>query len=245
MKYLNMVKYRLFDMKDSLIIYYIIILTIQFGKCIVIIQNKDKLVVPEVFVATAIFLFVAGLNSFKPQLKFFTQNGFSRQNIYWSFTAFLPITILIAVVDYAIYSIQLFAGVLLTHETVTYADYCPLKFNGTFGNAQAVLITILTNALIYAAVMSLGYMVSAMFYRLNKIGKILVAVTIPSALVFTSIISEISGIDGPLISFAKAMLFGSPYKIHYLGHFVCVLVLSVVLFLSASHLLIRKAPIKQ
>lgn len=245
MKYLNIAKYRLFDMKDSIIIYYIIMLIIQLGKCIIIIRNKDVIILPEIFISTAIFLFVAGLNSFKPQLKFLCQNGFTRQNIHFGFVAVLPFSILIAVIDYAVYSIQLFADFLSSQNSVHITNYNPFEFHGEFSAAQAVLITLISSALLYAAALSLGYMISALFYRLNKIGKILVAVAVPAAITFTAAMESIAGLEGIMYYFIKSVFFGSPYDTRYSGHFIIVLILSIILCLSASRLLIRKAIIKE
>lgn len=249
MKYLNMVKYRLFDIKDSFIIYYIIILMIQLGKCIIIIKNKVTMAVPEVFIATAIFLFVCGLNSFKQQFKLLMQNGFSRQSIHWGFVAFLPIAIILSLVDYLIYSIQFFVCRIATSNTILTTNIVnPFNFSENYSPAKTLVVSIILMAVLYAATLSFGYMVSALFYRLHKVGKILIAVGIPAAIVFTSAMASISENGALLIYFARSMFLGSPYTDNapfYVMHFICVLALYIILCLSASHLLIRKATIKQ
>lgn len=242
MKYLNMAKYRFFDMKFSLAVYYVVIISLN----VFWVAVRQSINNPQIFIATAIFLFVAGLNSFKPQLKFLSQNGFTRQNIHLGFAAFLPMTIFLAIIDYTLYTVTLFADYSLSHAAIASKSFNPFGFYGSFGIAQSVCITVIASALSYAAAMSIGYMISALYYRLNKLGKVLISISVPAVLIIiSSTIYSKTGYEGTLFLFARSAIFGSPDNIQYLTHFIIIMVLLIILCLSASQLLIRKANIKE
>ena len=83
-------RYQMHDHKKDLIIYYIVIFCIYLltlvSTAIVVAANDQQIVVSSqsngINIATMVFLFIAGLNSFKENFGMLLQNGVSRRSMF-------------------------------------------------------------------------------------------------------------------------------------------------------------------
>lgn len=152
-------------------IYYLVMVALMliifiFGKALGL---EESLSISGMETSSWIFLFVLGLNLFKPQFRLLVQNGISRRTQLFSFIlCALIISLGVAVID-SIYPL-LFGAAL---------DYSSL-FRVTYDEGAAITFqSVLWSTLLNFAAMSVGFFITTLFYRMNKAVKILVCVGVP------------------------------------------------------------------
>lgn len=266
MKLKSAVKYRYSKFLSVAVFYYVILLFVVIAKAIVSYKYKTNLISAEVIFASSALLFLFGVCSFKPEFKLCIQNGASRQDAHNSFLLFMPITVATAIVDSAFYYIMLpicnrfsdigikgiwsgtYPNQVFTEtswsEAVGRWDF----FAGIFGYESAkggyvVLMHILLSVLTYMALLSLGYMIAGVVYRLNRLGKIILPVIIVSVFAICFAYGTLVIGDGSVLGmyFVASFLFGAPMSTAYINHYIAALIMLIVIFTSGAHLLIRKA----
>lgn len=115
-----------------------------------------------------IFIFVLGLNSFRPQFRFFLQNGVSRRTQLTAFhLSALCIAAGMTVID--LLFPMLFGRVLNTTPMVTWM----------FGFSNVHPLSLLWSVLLYLTMAEIGFLVTTLFYRMSKALKLLVSIGVP------------------------------------------------------------------
>lgn len=119
------VRYLLHSYRNPLLIFYGIILLVSLLVCTLMeVQVAGEGKVSSVNGASVIFLFVCGLNAFKEDFCFFLQNGVSRKTQFSATCiAFLPVALLMAVVDSLIPSICLFLNMTYSLHSFSFDIY--------------------------------------------------------------------------------------------------------------------------
>ena len=121
------VKYQLNEFKYSVIIYYIVIACIMTFTFIMFFATKSQSESNGFEVATLIFLFVCGLNSFKENFRFFLQNGSSRKKLFVSqMLSMLVVSAGMSVVDRGICLVG--QGVSSLSDKFTYRGFLDLIY---------------------------------------------------------------------------------------------------------------------
>lgn len=176
--------YQLKEHRKSLIIYYIVILCVF---ALIFISNASldigsRTELNGLDAATVIFLFVAGLNSFKENFRMLLQNSVTRKSVWLGrILASLAVCVLMAAADRVLILLLKAAASLLTGNLSGYSlieDIYPAaaaRLSAPAMHAAGFLLDLSLN--ISAA--ALGFMVSLLFYRLNKTGKALVGAGVP------------------------------------------------------------------
>lgn len=215
------VKYQLGDFKKPLFIYYLVIYVVYISLVISMIVSQKGLGMELQFedglnvlryknsgealtgstngieIATIIFLFVCGLNSFREYFLMHLQNGLSRKTLFQGYIiSLLPICVGMAVVD----SINgWIAGKFIAYNGLYSILYHERIQNG-YG-IQNFIESILFYALCYGLALMVGYSITVLYYRLSTKLKVLVSVGVPALLVvFLPIVDEM--IAGGEISLA-------------------------------------------
>ena len=181
--------YQLKEHKKPLAIYYIVILCVYalmfIGNASVSNGSQEISVSTKLSgldMATVIFLFVAGLNSFKENFRMLLQNSVTRKSVLLGrILASLAVCALMAAADRALILLfkgaaSLFAGNISVHSLIE--DLYPAAAGGPGApamHASGFLLDMTLNISAAAA----GYMISLLFYRLNKAGKALVDAGVP------------------------------------------------------------------
>lgn len=254
---LAMLYYQLNEYKRAIIVFYLVltgVLLISSGSLIVSVNNSGAMMqFGGIEFATVIFLFVGGLNSFKENFYMGIQNGITRKNIFIShLLEMLVIAGIMALIDQVIMLLGnwlaqsidalIFAGIL----DVTYPGYA--LAHGGF------LVTVTNLAFkfaIYLLAMSLGYLITQSYYKMNKFLKIMVSAGIPILLFLVLPILDTVLYDQGIITRTMASRLAEGFTIFmgintgnpWLG---CVFVLLVAAILSGlSWLLIRNAVVKR
>ncbi|MDL2318901.1 hypothetical protein LJC74_07510 [Eubacteriales bacterium OttesenSCG-928-A19] len=239
MKIKQGVRYYLHDYSRSVLIFYVVIATlIVINFVLRIFLRGASGGMSGMESATAIFLLVVGLNSFKTPFGLFLQNGVSRRTLWVDFLISAAIlSVGMAVVD-TLY------GLLLTGTLRYTTMFATMYLRGVRGfSAMGLLWSCFANF----TAMTFGFFVTTLYYRMNRPLKLLVSigvpllffvvlpmveVFVPTFTLFTSLIK--------LVSWAFGLNYLTPAPWHAIGTFT---VLSAAMA-GLSFLLVRTATLK-
>ncbi|AEY67290.1 hypothetical protein [Clostridium sp. BNL1100] len=230
-------KYIFSDIKNSVLIFYLIIalLTIFFSS----VTSEGNSSFNGIEMISAIFLFVVGLNSFRKNYLFLMSNGVPRRTQFKSFfLAAIPVTVGMAVIDRAL--------VAIFNRITNYNTLYGMLYQDKTQSNGNIVISLLWSITLYMCAITLGYFITLGYYRMNKIQKICVSIGVPAffILVLPYIIynfcstSTVNWVyNGITTMFGVTGSYG-PISA------VAVFLVSTILLSVLSYLLIRKAPIK-
>jgi len=239
-------KYQLTDRKRSIIVFYcvILILTIFLGVMSVNFSSEGSML-SGMETATAIFLFILGLCTFKEPFFMLLQNGVSRKTIFKSqLFVTITITFIMAVIDKIFFIVDKSFSSLSNSGYIYLSLYeqiynMGLPFANTFSLHVKMFIFYF---LMYLAIFAIGYLITLIFYRLNKYGRIAVGAGVPVGLFIILPImdnflfdSRISHAIGSFFDFALGITSHNPYAA-MISFTVAFVILSLL-----SWLLLRKA----
>ena len=183
MKLKAAVRYYLNDFKKSVIIFYgvlMVIFLLQLLIAALVHENPGSSSGMEF--ATTIFLFVAGLNAFKAQFRLFLQNGMSRKTLFTGFVAgLLVLAVAMTVIDLAF---GWFRGLFAPYSTM-YMD----RFGSLYADKNSLIALadgLLWSFLAYVTAGMTGFLITSLYYRMNKAFKLAVSIGVPM-LVFVGI----------------------------------------------------------
>lgn len=190
MRELKIAKYQIFESLNAVRIFYMIMILILAFLSII---SNGKINSSGVEFATIIFLFVAGLNSFRSVFKFSQANNVSRKKfIKGVIIGSLAITFSMSLFDVIINRIyNLFVK-------------CPTNFDMIYGSLRGLNVlkernlwtqsndiytlfgTFIWQFAIYSTVFIIGILISLTYYRSNKIVKIIISVVPAMLFIFGS-----------------------------------------------------------
>jgi hypothetical protein len=238
-------KYQFKDNIKAIMTFYLIIFAVILlvVASVVTVDVTGESTFGGIDVSTAIFLFVAGLCSFKEPFLMLAQNGVSRKTVFTSrMIAFFTTALMMAAAD----KIILLAGKAMT------SFWGNIEFNSFYemiyptGNALITHMNIfIFDFIMYMTFITLGYLITILFYRLGKLGKTAVGAGIP--ITFVVIIplidafllqGKISAAVERILDFMFGISSGNPF-----AAMISFTVLSAI-FGILSWLLMRKAAVK-
>ncbi len=245
MRLKSVVKYNISETKNSILIFYGIMaaLLIVFSVISTTVTSGGYSNNSGGEVASAIFLFVVGLNSFKQNFLFLSTNGVTRKTCFYGFViSSLIIATGMAVID-------------TTYGTIlglspNYSSLFTQLYNEWAAEASkplSILISFVWNAVLYLFTMCLGYFITTLYYRMSKGLKITVSVGIP---VFFTIVLPI--IDSEVTNGRITKWIGTLFvylmgvkgeNLPLIG--VLSLIIAVALLLAWAFMLVRRAPVKE
>ena len=238
MKLKKAIKYHLYEYKKAFIIFYCIIISVLAIVAVlknftVLKEYSDSFTVGGLELATMIFLFVTGLNSFKSEFKYMLQNGISRKTTSISFTISTSVVAVMAVIDIIIAEIIPFIGI--EYSSMMYQLFGGISKNfGVLYYVKSFLF--LTTS--YALVFMVGHIISLLYYRMNTIGKVIVSVLGFFALNISINISIFNSLG--LVEIAEKILvfFSNPLTLSALN-ITIFLILSFVSYLGTKNAKIK------
>ncbi len=179
-------KYQLADHKSSVIIFYFCIMAVTALSLISVMlsTSASTAMYGGLELASAIFLFVTGLNSFSEPFRMLMQNGVSRRSIFKSrVMVFLVLAFAMAMIDKVINLIGLsIASLVERFHWFSLYEQIFVERAARMNGFTLALESTLFDACLYLAALGLGYFITIMYYRLNKNGKIAVSVGVPVGL---------------------------------------------------------------
>lgn len=246
MRLKSVIKYNLNEMKNGILIFYGIILIIMLLFSIMLVSvsvNDVNSSLSGMEMASAIFLFVVGLNSFKQNYLFLSTNGVTRKT---QFSGFLVSSGIIAVIMAAVDTT--YANILPAF--VNYHSFFRQVYSG-FVAASPDLFVIFSgfiwSTFLYFSMLVLGYFIRTLYYRMSKLQKIVVSIGVPA---LYSIILPIldfkltNGTIGRWINeFIKTMLGLNGGNNPFAG--VVSAIMGIVILACLAYLLVRRAPLKE
>lgn len=245
---LTSVKYQFAEAKKPLIIYYAIIFTLvaiaYISANVFFSVHVNNISFSGVEMASMIFIFVAGLNSFKETFRMFMQNGVSRKTLFLSYLlSLLPVCGIMAVIDNSL-------GIL-DRYTSNYRSVFLQFYGSWFGDNPGIIQTyavgLLWGLTTYAACAMAGYLITVLYYRMNKALKLLVSIGVPVFLIIVLPAVDVT-FTGGAISKGIAQLIQLAIGARHGNSPVIAIgfnLLLTALYGALSFLLIRKAVVKE
>jgi hypothetical protein len=240
MRFIPAWKFQLNSVKWPLIIYYGVIaaLLVLMGVSLSIAQGSARVSVGGLEMASMIFVFVVGLNSYKSAFFMMSANGVSRKTMFVSFLAMLAVLAAgMAVID-TLYGIGMkMAGNYqsMFEQLYNIETSAPVLIAGSF---EGRLCSYLTAGMA-------GYLITTLYYRMNKAIKLLVSIGVPVLVLFVWPAVDLSLFNGAttraigwLIAWASGLSSGNPY-IAVISDIVLTVLLGAL-----SYVALRRAPIK-
>jgi len=247
-------QYQLMDNKKAIYIYYFIFISLFLFILLsmsITVMNDDGTTSSNytgMDMATAIFIFVTGLCSFKDVFGMMMQNGISRKTLFIGrqLTA-LTISLGMAAIDLILLSLcKVLASVADTNLLVN-SIYDQLYFNkaASMSNLQLHTTNYLFHFFLYLAFISAGYLITLVFYRLNKAGKVAIGAGVPAGIFIVLPIFDLAVTRGKITkALGEFIDFAFGFSTEQPMHAIITCLLSFIVFSSLSWLLIRKASIK-
>ncbi|SCJ10674.1 Uncharacterised protein [uncultured Clostridium sp.] len=181
-KSLKIAKMNTNDMIKPIIIFYCIILA-SLLLSVVLVKSNIHLMTKGLELATAIFLFVCGLNSFKENFYLAQGNNISRKSFIKGLViSIFPISIVMAIIDIIINRVANIFTQMPTIYDMTFGNYTGISIltnSTTWVQDNSILVifnSLLFCFLLYCVVYVLGLAISMLYFRCNTIMKILVSV---------------------------------------------------------------------
>jgi hypothetical protein len=248
------VKYQLHDSKKPLVVFYsvlflstlIIILLTGFSKNSVV-SVKGSLQGLEM--ASAVFLFVAGLTSFREIFRLFVQNGVSRKAL------FLGRLITVACISMGMSLIdnmaaRFFRAILPAGGRLEYMSLFEMLYGSRYASRSSGFLRLFEGILlmftIYVGLSMIGYFITTLYYRMQKGTKIAVSIGVP-AFLFILLPMVDSYVFGGALGRAieKFLLFAFGFLNGANPYYAMVTMLLIfAVFSGLSWLLVRKAVVK-
>ncbi|MFZ7121569.1 MAG: hypothetical protein ACOWWH_11555 [Eubacteriaceae bacterium] len=230
---LKVTEYQLHEFKITVMIFYTIMFLLSLVTVLQTINITSGITVGGLEMSSAIFIFIVGLNCFKPSYKFMMANNVSRKRFYKGTTIALLISALfMSLIDAILYNVLA--------RIIPYFGLREQLYNN--GNFLSDLIWYFG---VYSFLVCLGWLITMIYYRCNTIMKIIISIS-PVLIIF--IIQYINvKTDGvfirAIINFFS-MLFGFAFNNNSFIGSASFLVGTVIILLFCI-LFIRKAPIKE
>ncbi|WP_322181843.1 hypothetical protein [Neglectibacter caecimuris] len=181
-------RYQLFSHKKDLLVYYLILVGMQVLAYLVSIPltlvsaGNGGLVITSssgISAISCIFLLVAGICSFRESFSMALQNGVSRRNLFFGrLCASAALCLIMAMIDEASTLLLRLAGLLPGVQTESFS-LLETVFSSALSGLSPVLVAFAAVPFSFCLLLAfgaLGYFISTLFYRLNKLGKLLIGI---------------------------------------------------------------------
>lgn len=234
-KILKIAKVNTNEMVKPIIIFYCIVIA-SLILSLVLVKSNIHLMTKGLELATAIFLFVCGLNSFKENFYFAQCNNISRKAfIKGVIGSIFPIAIGMSIIDIIINRIvNVFTKMPTIYDMLwgNYASIDLLENSTAWVQDNSILVifnSILVCFLLYCLVYVLGLLISMLYFRCDTLMKILVSII------------------GVMILNLFSFIFDKPLFESTSGNFYIGLIITIgifVILVGIVFLLIKNAEVK-
>ncbi|EQB89193.1 hypothetical protein J2Z44_002887 [Clostridium punense] len=177
MKSLKVAKYEFFDALNSIKVYYAIIIVIFASMTLLAGTNGGEIRSSGVEFSTAIFIFIAGLNSFKNSFKFTQGNNITRKTFFKGvMISTLPIAALMAVADVILNRMYNLFVVCPTMYDMLYDKGFGQSVWSQSNSLGTLFGTVLFLVFLYTMTFNLGIFINLIYYRSNTVLKVIISV---------------------------------------------------------------------
>jgi hypothetical protein len=246
MRLKSIVKYYFSDIKNSVIIFYLIIAAIaMLIGCSVTFATESNVegTIGGGEMATVIFVFIVGLNSFKQNFLFLSVNNIPRTRQFQGFVlSALAVSGIMAAVD------TTYASIL--SEFVNYSSAFMQIYGDWITQTSkpfVIATSFIWSTVLYMAAITGGYLITSLYYRMIKLLKIIVSIGVPVMLsiVLPAVDATLAG--GRIGKWLQEVLLVVGGLGNGINPYIAVLSLVVGTAVVAvlSFLLVRKAVVKE
>lgn len=232
---LRVTKYQMHDAGKAMLRYYLIITMVWIFLGVLVnvwLHNSgNDAKMGGLETSTVVFVFIAGLNCFKANYKFMSANGVSRKRFFrGNMLSLLGIAGLATIIDTVLAFV--FRSFMNYHQT-----YEQLYRNTNVFNGMVWLF------FIYTAAITLGWLITMLYYRSGKQLKLVISFA-PAVLLIG--LGVLNGLVGGSIFSAIVRFTVGFWGLKSMNSYVAALNLSLFTALLGTFifLLVRKAPIK-
>ncbi|MCK9525299.1 MAG: hypothetical protein M0R49_05155 [Limnochordia bacterium] len=227
----SLAKYQLSDNRNGLLIFYAILIAIALVM-IAISSWEAASGHTSLSGSSIVFLFVIGLNCFRPSFLFAQANNISRRTFYFAtILSLVGLAVIVSLADFVMDSVM---------------SRYPFYY-GIFDQIYAApgMTKILWTMAMLTFSASLGWMITMLYYRANAWVKVLISV---SPLVFIILASYIHQLTGGTFGYrvldllARAFGFSAETPNPYPA--IATLTLTVLVIWAINYLLMRKTPVR-
>lgn len=179
MKLKSSFKYQATGFKNAVLVYYLVIVLINIlglATSSIMIDGETVMSNGGSEFTTLIFIFILGLCSYKENFLMLSQNGVSRRTqLFGWILAALSLCVLLSIVDNLFNTITslIYAG----RANVSVSSFYSMVYGQS--GFSGWLMSALFCVTMYLFIITVGYFITIMFYRLNRPGKILVGAGVP------------------------------------------------------------------
>ncbi|MGI6201557.1 MAG: hypothetical protein ACOYJA_12385 [Christensenellales bacterium] len=229
MKSVRMLKWNLRNSVTSLVVFYGVLLAIYTLSSVILSVGGNQVHVNGFDFATLVMLLTLGIVLFGQSLRFGLAAGVSRRSVYVGFLFF----------DLAVSLITMGGNLLLNLGVPPFSNVLMTLYgSGAYWSVAA------SNLCLNLMACLVGYCIGGAYYRMGKVLRIGVSISVPAVLVFIlpiGLMSAPEAVQQAVFSVFErlfAFLGASPLNLA-----VCSLAVAALLAL-ASYLFIRRAPVK-
>lgn len=246
MRLKSVVKYNISEMKNSILIFYTVILMIFILFTISVSgmsERNSHSSLSGIEIASAIFLFVVGISFFKQNFLFLSTNGVTRKIQFKGFIiSSLIISLIMAAID-TVYG----------NAIPEFENYKPLfrqvysGFVKTESKLAAIFIGFVCTATLYLLMTVFGYFIRTLYYRMSRTLKIVVSVGVPALYSVILPVLDFKLTRGK-ISMSIMQFFCTVSGLNGQSNpYVTILfdIACTVILLCLAYLLVRRAPLKE
>jgi hypothetical protein len=242
MKLKQSVLYRLKDLKNSIFAFYLTIIAIIL--LVIILKSINSLNVTTfggTELGSMILLFVLSLCSFKSAFYMFVQNGVSRKTMFYSYLiSAMVVSGTMALIDSVCYT-------LLGTRGYANSTFEQIYFEVNYDTIMLkILVSFIWTVSAYMAVSVIGFFITVLYYRMNKIFKLIVSISIPCLLLIILPAVDIY-YEGRITSTLRKcfqFLLGTGENINPLNSVITCGCVSIV-FAMISYGMVKKVAIKR
>lgn len=244
MKIKSAIKYQMFELRYGFLIIYAIIYALLIFQ-IIINGSMDNISVSNTEFSTCGFLLIWGALTMRSYFSFFLQNGISRNTLFVSTVA--NSAILSAGMALVASLNALFLQLITSQSGFSfqrmYTYFYPDGYTArTFFEGWLFLICV------HLFCNMLGFFLSALYYRMNKITKIIVSAGVPALFILGLPLFDFNITHGAIIQgLGKAILFIMGFLNGNCNPYYAVVSFTILamIFAGLSYLLLRRAMIRK
>lgn len=249
MRLKSIIKYNINNVKSAILIYYSIFITIGLA-LILLAKNSDGTITSSgVEMTSVIFIFITGLNFFKENFYFMKSSNVTRKEfLYGTAISMIPIVLIMSIIDIIINRIY---NIFVVSPTNYDMIYTSLRGENWFSNnnwvqsnsIETLINTFIFQAAVYLVFFSLGFLLSIIYYKCNKLMKVVVSLS-PIALIM---IFHVVGVAYPSLSNKINNIITTIFGFDSMNSYIAVLTCGVlyIILIAISRLLTKKTIIKQ
>lgn len=254
MKELKMAKFQVLGTIPTVSVYYALFLSFIAFLVLMSVNPNAGFTSSGLEMSSAVFIFIVGLNSFKESFKFSQANNISRKTFFKGvIMGMIPITLSMSIID------------LIINRFYNIFVHCPTNFDMIYGSFRdtgmryagsnvvawtqandfsTLFGTITWQFAVYSSFFLLGILISLIYYRSNKLLKVLVSVVPVILITLLNIAFRMipTPIRNGILNFISAA-FGWQSRNPYMAVLSFIVLASI--FACFGYLLIKKAVAKE